>query len=96
MLVLFLALASADSGEIWDEGYDSDTSMAIWQIVVVIIGFSGMVLFLAYTNIRLFYEECLRLKQYRGELAASKREASTMGIDVQELFKKKKDDDGKP
>ena len=55
-----------------------------------------MVLFLAYTNIRLFYEECLRLKQYRGELAASKREASTMGIDVQELFKKKKDDDGKP
>ena len=55
-----------------------------------------MVLFLAGVNIMLFYEEALRFIQYRGELRASKREANSMGINIEELFKKKKDDDGKP
>ena len=93
LVLAVLAFVVQAEGEVPNsvkDGYDAGTELETWHFIIMAIGYGIIVLFLLFVIGRLFYEEIKRMIEFRKEYLVSIDNAKNEGIDVKDVFKKKK------
>lgn len=85
-----LAVANCDLTKSMELGYNDDSSIPVWMLIIIIIAFIIYVIFHLYTIIRLFVEEAIRFVKYTKQYKSLVIEAEKNEINVKEFFNPKK------